>query len=198
MRVRRLALPARVRCTPMRLVPLVPLALLLLAAPLAAQDAAAPDAEAAVAAYVEAFAAADYVAAARLLDPDELAEFMGLMARLSEVGGEGLFDVDPDAAPPEAFAAFLERVMGAEPLMGEALETIRADVVGSVAEGDTLRHVVVRSRFEVGGAEMGGTQLVTARWTGDRWAVTFDARMQQFRAGLEAALAAEAAAEGDG
>lgn len=177
------------------------LALLLLAGPAAAQDAATAGpggAEAVVADYVEAFAAGDHVGAARLLDPDELAEFVDLMSALSALDETGAFDLDPDATPPEAFAEFLEAIAGAVPEMGGAMETLRADVVGSVAEGDTLRHVVVRSRFEMMGAEMGGAQLTTARWTGSRWVVTFDARMRQFKAGLEAALAAQEGADDDG
>ena len=155
----------------------------LLAAPALAQDAAtpgAPGAEAVVGAYTEAFAAGDHVAAARLLDPVELAEFVDLIAVLD--GAEP----DPDREPAEAFADFLAQLTGAEPRMGEAMETLRATVLGSVAEGDSLRHVVVRSRMEMAGVEAGGVQATTARWDGDRWVVTFDARMRQFKATLQA------------
>ena len=182
--------------------------LLALAGPAFAQDATTPGAggaEALVGDYVRAFAGGDYVAAARLLDPGELAEFVELMGALSALDETGAFDLDPDATPPEAFAEFLGAVTGAVPEMGEAMETLRADVVGSVAEvadpargGDSLRHVVVRSRFEMMGAETDAVQLTTARWTGSRWVVTFDAKMRQFKAGLEAALAAQGGAEGDG
>ena len=181
--------------------------LLVLAGPALAQDATTPGAggaEALVGDYVRAFAGGDYVEAARLLDPAELAEFVDLMGALSALDETGAFDLDPDATPPEAFAEFLGAITGAVPEMGEAMETLRADVVGSVAEvvdpargGDSLRHVVVRSRFEMMGAETDAVQLTTARWTGDRWVVTFDAKMRQFKAGLEAALAAQGGAEGD-
>lgn len=181
------------------------LLVLALAGPAVAQDAAPPGAatpgpggaEAVVTDYVEAFAARDYVGAAELLDPDELAEFVSIMTSLSELDESGAFDLDPSATPPEAFAEFLEAIAGAVPEMGGAMETLRADVVGSVAEGDSLRHVVVRSRFEMMGAEMGGPQLTTARWTAARWVVAFDARMRQFKAGLEAALAAQGGADDD-
>ncbi|MDT0633232.1 hypothetical protein RQM47_00565 [Rubrivirga sp. S365] len=175
--------------------------LLAFAAPAAAQDAATPGAggaEAVVGEYVRAFTGGDYVAAARLLDPDELEEFMGLMGALSELDETGAFDVDPDATPPEAFAEFLSALTGAEPLVGEAIESARGRVVGSVAEGDSLRHVVVRTQAEVMGTDIDGVELTTAQWTGDRWVVTFDAKMQQFKAGLEAALAAQGGAEDDG
>ena len=175
--------------------------LLALAGPALAQDAATPGAggaEALVGDYVRAFVGGDYVAAARLLDPAELAEFVDLMGALSALDETGAFDLDPDATPPEAFAEFLGAITGAVPEMGEAMETLRADVVGSVGEGDSLRHVVVRSRFEMMGTETGAVQLTTARWTGGRWVVTFDAKMRQFKAGLEAALAAQGGADDDG
>lgn len=169
----------------------------LLAAPAEAQDAGPGGAEAVVLDYARAFAAHDYVAAARLIDPDELAAFMGLLADLAALDETGAFDVDPDAAPPEAFAEFLAAIAGAEPLVDEALESARATVVGSVPEGDSLRHVVVRSRFEMMGTETSGVEVTTVRRTDDGWAVTFDARLRQFQAGLEAALAAQGGAESD-
>ena len=73
--------------------------------------------------------------------------------------------------------------------MGEAFETMRAHILGSVAEGDSLRHVVVRSAFEMDGVPTGGIQTTTARWTGTRWVVTFDERMRQFQRTMEAAIA---------
>lgn len=168
------------------------LALLSLAASAAAQDAStpgAPGAEAVVGAYADAFARGDREAAAQMLDPDELAAFVGALRRLGALGEDLPFAVDPDAAPAQAFAGFLDAVMGAEPLMGEALSTLRTEVLGSVPEGDSLRHVVVRSRFALGGEEAGGVEVTTARWAGGRWAVTFDEKMRQFQRGIEAAVA---------
>ena len=179
--------------------------LLLSAAPLAAQNAATPEAggaEAVVAEYVRAFATRDYAEAAGHLDPDELAEFAGLLVTLThqaaEDGGPGLFSIDPDAPPADVFADFLASTTRAEPLMDEALESLRASVVGSVAEGDSLRHVVVRSQFDLAGAPTGGVQLTTARWTGSRWVVTFDARMKQFKAQLDALANGPQEGGGDG
>ncbi len=167
----------------------VSLAVVLAAGPCLAQDAAtpgAPGAEAAVVAYVEAFAAGRHVEAAQALDPGELAEFVGLLQTLSAQGGAAPFDVDPKLAPPKAFAQFLAAVAEAQPELGEAYGSLEADVLGSVAEGDSLRHVVVRSRFTLAGAPTSGVQTTTARWDGARWVITFDDRMRQFRQTLEA------------
>ncbi len=165
---------------------------LLAVAPCSAQTATtpgAPGAEAVVGAYVDAFAAGQHVKAAGHLDPAELAAFTSLLDRMGKQAGTPLVDVAPGADPAQVFAAFLRQITGAEPLMGEAFETMRAQVLGSVAEGDSLRHVVVRSAFEMDGVPTGGVQATTARWTGTRWVVTFDERMRQFQRTLEAAIA---------
>ena len=159
----------------------------------AAQDARTPGAagaEAAVVAYARAFTAGDRQAAAGMLDPVELKRFVGLLRTAAELDDSGLFDVSDKAPPAQAFADFLDAVMGAEPLYGEALGSLRAEVVGSVAEGDSLRHVVVRSRFDLDGEAVDAVALTTARWTGTRWVVTFDEKMRQFQRGIEAAVAA--------
>ena len=161
--------------------------------PDAAPDAAttgAAGAEAAVGAYVEAFADGDQAGAARLLDPVELEGFVGLLRQMAELDDSGLFDVEPGAAPAETFARFLRAIVDAEPLYGDALGSLTGTVVGSVPEGDSLRHVVVRSRFQLDGSEVGAVALTTARWTGARWVVTFDEKMRQFQQGIEAAVSA--------
>lgn len=172
------------------------LALACLAASASAQDAATPGAagaEAVVGAYVEAFATGDFSTAAGALDPVELGEFVGLLGLLSETD-DAPFPVDTTAAPVEAFAGFLEAIVGLAPEMGDAFDSLQATVLGSVAEGDSLRHVVVRSEVRLFDATVSTVEATTARWTGTRWVVTFDAKMQQFRQMLEGALAAE----GDG
>ncbi len=84
------------------------------------------------------------------------------------------------------FAQFLSSVSRAQPELGEAYGSLRAEVLGSVPEGDSLRHVVVRSRFDLAGVPTTGVQTTTARWGGTRWVITFDDRMRQFRRTLEA------------
>jgi hypothetical protein len=173
------------------------LALLAAPASAAAQDPTTPGAagaEATVRAYAEAFVTGEHAAAAELLDPKELAEFVDLMGDLDD---SGAFRVKPGTSDAQAFAGLLEMMSGAEPLVGGALESLTTTVIGSVPEGDSLRHVVVRSRFEMMGAGLDGVEVTTARWTGDQWVITFDAKMRQLRAGLEAALAAGEAG-GDG
>lgn len=81
--------------------------------------------------------------------------------------------------------------------MGEAMGTLEAAVIGTVLETDSLAHVVGRSRFAMGGGEMGGVEVTTVRWTGDRWAVTFGEKLRGFRQMVRTALG-EHGAEADG
>lgn len=166
------------------------LACLLAAAPAAlAQDATTPGAagaEAAVGAYIEAFAAQDYAAAVRQMDPEEVAEFAGLLREFALFAPEGAPDTKGE--PAKVVAGFFEQMMGvsglAGDLFGEAVESLDAEIIGAVLEGDSLAHVVARSSFAMMGGQMGGVEVTTARWTGDRWAVTFGGQLASMREGL--------------
>ena len=159
------------------------LALALAAVPAAAQSATtpgAPGAEAAVEAYVAAFAAGDLEAAFAKTDPVQAAEFADLMSSLT--GGEK----PSGESPPKTLARMFEGVLGASSEVGEALGTLDAGVVGTVLEGDSLAHVVVRSSFSLFGGPLDGVQVTTARWDGRRWWITFGPELAAMRRGLEA------------
>lgn len=167
-------------------------ALLALAAGASAQaDPTTPGvagAEATVRAYVAAFAGGDGTAAARLMDPAEVAEFVDLMGLLGDADPDDEFVLDTAGDPAEAFGAFLETVFGAQAGMTEAMGSLEAAVIGTVLEGDSLAHVVGRARFSMLGGEMQGVDVTTLRWTGERWVVTFGEKLAGLRHGIRRGL----------
>ena len=146
----------------------------------AAQPNGQAEAEAAVRAYTAAFAEGNFEAAAERIDPVELAQFVGLLEPLMALSG-----APADAGPvperaPAAFAWFLETMGGMTPGLTDAMQTTRADVLGSVAEGDSLVHVVVRTRARVMGLDTEGVSTTTARRRDGRWVVALSGDLRTF------------------
>ena len=143
-----------------------------------------PDgAEAAVRAYTSAFATADWEAAGRVIDPAELVVMADLVAFIVEMDtteetrgllGEG--EGDPDNVL--LFARFMEMMAGMDPMMQDALTSMQFEILGSVVEGDSLVHVVGRSRTQMFGTEIDNVEVTSVRWLGDRWAVKLDEQMR--------------------
>ncbi|MEM1116492.1 MAG: hypothetical protein AAF845_14525 [Bacteroidota bacterium] len=177
------------------------LALLVAAAPAFAQDATtpgAPGAEAVVDVYIEAFATRDYTAAVRELDPAEVAEFADLLEELALLAPENALDTKGE--PAKVVAGFLEQMMDmagpAGGILGEAMESLDAEILGTVLEGDSLAHVVARSSFAMMGGSVARVEATTARWTGTRWVVTFGGQIATLREGLQMGLRMREGGEG--
>lgn len=160
-------------------------ALAALALPARAQDATTPGpggAEAAAVAYMDAIGASDWLGAARTIDPAELVAMGEIVSFITEQDStgeavEGLGGADGGEGA-EAFAQFMEAIVGMNPALEEAFRTLRYRVLGTVAEGDTLTHVLYRSTTTVYDTEVQSVAVISARWLGDRWAVLLDEQMR--------------------
>ncbi|GAB5536182.1 MAG: hypothetical protein Rubg2KO_24310 [Rubricoccaceae bacterium] len=137
-------------------------------------------AEAAVRAYTSAVAMADWEAAGRVIDPAELVVMSEVVAFIVEMdtteATQDLLTEDSDNV--RVFARFMDTMVGMEPMMKDALTSMRFEILGSVAEGDSLVHVVGRSKTEMFGAEIDNVEVTSVRWLGDRWAVKLDEQMR--------------------
>ena len=150
----------------------------------AASPPAAPDlapARQAVEAYIAAFAAEDWRAAAERIDRADLARlqpFVGL------IGGMAVEDPDFDgAAPPDdpvdAFVWFMEAMTEQVPMFGDLMGTAQGEVLGVVSETDSLAHVVQRSTVDMLGTEVSQVEVVTARLGADgRWRVALGGQLE--------------------
>lgn len=147
-----------------------------------AQDLTVPGpagAEAAVRAYTSAFATAYWEAAGRVIDPDELmvmSELVGFLAAMDTTGQ--VLQAGEEADNVLVFARFMDALIGMEPTMADALTSMQFEILGSVAEGDSLVHVVGRSRTQMFGAAIDNVEVTSVRWLGDRWAVKLDEQMR--------------------
>lgn len=179
-----------------RTLALAALAVLAASAPQAQSIAGA---EAAAQAYADAISAQDWAAAAALTDSTDLARLAELFDVIAAFGEEGadLFGMDGAESPQDAFVALMEFVSG-QPMMGEVFGSISMDLIGSVAESDTLVHVLGRTQTRMLGSEVSGIEVTTARWDGTRWVVKLKEEMEGMITAMEAAFANPALLEGFG
>ena len=158
----------------MRAAAALALALALAACAATPPPSASPDeaaAELVVGAYVDAFNRGDFRGAAALMDPDELEQFVDLVGMMMALPDA---PTDAGAVPtdgPDAFVWFLGTMDRLAPGMTDAMRSAEGDVIGSVAEGDSLVHVVLRTRASVMGIDAETVSTTTTRRRDGRWTV---------------------------
>lgn len=149
------------------------------ALPAAAQETP----EAVLTRYHETFRSGDYAANAAMMDPAALEELKATMTGLAGMaaaeGGEAemrtLFGVGSAAelaalAPAELYARMLAATLGGDE-MREVMRSAEIAVLGHVAEGGDVAHVVYRMRMSFGGVDVDQVQLAPMRRTPDGWRV---------------------------
>jgi hypothetical protein len=144
----------------------------------------------------------DYAAASAMYSPQALAEFRGMMGFLSEFPEEveaglygGLFgpEVTPETiakmSDTEYFAGFLTAVFSnIEDRIQAGIEFGDLQVLGEVAEGPNVAHVVTRTRAKVGEIEVEAMEVVSFTKASGAWQALMSGEIkgipQQLRATL--------------
>ena len=179
---------------------------------LAAQDAVTPrpagvpDAstpEAATVSLVDRIRTSDYEGMADLMHPDALEELRELfrpileaeeMAELrTEVFGTPSVEQATALSGRDIYETIISFALGADPATASAMQSVEADVVGHIMEGDTA-HVVYRMNMNVEGFEMSQTAVASYLQYEGRWLGLLTADLRGMVAGLRQALEAETAA----
>ena len=140
---------------------------------------------------------------AQLYDPGALRDFREMMSFLLEVPDESASQVlgalfGPGAtkqgvkamSEAEFFAAFLGGVMARSAQLGQLnFETI--EVLGSVGEGDSLRHVVTRTHISLADMSMESMEVVSLKKVENEWKLLLQGKIkgmaQQIKKALERA-----------
>ncbi|MDX1647192.1 MAG: hypothetical protein R3304_08610 [Longimicrobiales bacterium] len=149
-------------------------------------------------AYFAAIRTSDFEGAADLMHPDGLEQIGGLMRLLADAD-EGnelapvLFGVDQTdisaTSDEQAFAGLMRFALQQSPEMGELLGSMGSDVIGTVAEGDTI-HVLSRVSMDMMGATISQMEVVSLLPHDGDWRILLTGDI----AGLVAALRAQLAA----
>ena len=172
-----------------RLVPLLALAALVLGG-CAATRPAGPDpqgAVAAVTAYTEALSRRDWTAAGAQIAPAELEKLRGVLGMMAAFApAEGFEDVDFGEGP-EMFGAFIDFMVDAEPLMGDAMANLAMTPLGVVEEAPGVVHVVARAQSTMMGIETSSMDVTTVRWIDGAWKLDLAGDVQTFVQAMEAA-----------
>jgi len=104
-------------------------------------------------------ASGNFLGAAALMHPEALKRFHDIFAPIVDSDQTGQFlqgmfgmqrSVYYSASNQEIFAAFLNNTLYTDTLLIQALESTEVELLGSIQEGDDLRHVVVRSKMDMG------------------------------------------------
>lgn len=180
------------------------------APPLAAQEAATPrpagelDAstpEAATVALVDRIRTSDYEGMADLMHPDALAELRELLRPVleadqmedlrTEVFGTPSVEEATALSGRDIYETIISFALGADAATSAAMQSVEADVVGHIMEGDTA-HVVYRMNMNIEGFEMSQTAVASYRQHEGRWLGLLTADLRGMVAGLRQALEAPA------
>lgn len=184
----------------------------LLPAGLAAQDAAGqapagpPDAstpEAATLSLVESIRAADYERMSDQMHPAALEELRQLFQPIleapemaefrQEIFGVSSVDSATALGGREIYETIISFALGSDETTAAAMQSVQADVIGHLMEGDTA-HVVYRMNMNVEGIPISQTAVASFREYEGRWLGLLTADIRGMIAGLRQALEAQRAA----
>ena len=156
---------------------------------------------------VEKYAAAirvqNFSVAAGYVKPQDLADFkasfMPIYAAEVKEGVRGFLDATfgeqakPEAATEATPAAFFAHVMGFVFNLGDIqrkrLEVVDTKVLGEVAEGLSLVHVVVRNELKIGATRTSRVEVISAEKTGAAWQVLLPEKLRMLASIMERQLA---------
>ena len=125
-----------------------------------------------------------------MFDPKSLAEFREMMSFMSELPeeasaqvlgqffGAGTTSEDmKKMSDKDFFSRFLKGIMGQAAAMGQ-LNFKKIEVLGSVPEGDDVKHVVTRSHMEIGEMSMEAMEVISCRKSDAGWKVLMQGKMK--------------------
>lgn len=148
--------------------------------------------------------ASDWKGAAALFDDGALKSFRGMLQPIADAAsasdqeaGAALFGgIKPEAlkqaSDAEFFALFMGNMMSRLSSLGGGLGP--SQIIGSVAEGEDLRHVVTRTNAKAMGISITKMEVVSMRRRGDAWKVLLNGEMEGMAKAIQAMAAAKAGA----
>lgn len=135
----------------------------------------------------------DWRQAATLMHPEALEEFRSFFQKLVELETSGevatlFFNVRTpeefaELSDVEVYARLVSAMSTLSPEMIELMTSLDAEIIGSVAEGDTA-HVVYRMNASAQGVRISQIQVASFRKSGDRWMALLTGDLQGLVEGL--------------
>ncbi len=136
-------------------------------------------AESAAKSYLAAQQAGDWTKAASLMHPDALASMKRIFANVikTDTSGEAskaIFGVKNAAefdqlAGTAVFERLMAFIMQASPSMKTVMANTTSTILGQVAEGSDLVHIVYRTQIKLGSDELNEVDLMSFKKTGNGW-----------------------------
>jgi hypothetical protein len=165
-----------------------------------APSATAETPEAITESYFQLLQQSEWRQVADLYSPTALKDFREMMAFLTElpdeVSGEVLanfFGADATQesvaamSDPEYFAVFLGAMMAQASQVGQ-LDFTEIEVLGTVPEGDAVRHVLTRTHIKLGEVAMESMEVISLEQVDNAWKILMQGKMKGMASQLKAAL----------
>jgi len=150
--------------------------------------------------YFEMLKQKQWTEVAKLYDATALKDFKDMMSFLLEVPDEiaprvlGTF-FGPGATKERVkamsdldfFSYFLRGVMAQAAQYGQ-LDFRKVEVLGSVPEGDSIRHVVTRTHIGIGEMTMEAMEVISFKKKGDKWGILMQGKIKNMAQQIKKAL----------
>jgi hypothetical protein len=128
------------------------------------------------------------------MHPQALDDFKKMMAPFAEAAAtkeiaQMFFKVKSKAeyaalSSGEAFKRFMQNVVGAEPIMKEAISSIQAEPLGHVMEGADTAHVVTRTKAGAQGITTTKMAVITMKRDAETWKAMLSGEIDGFARAL--------------
>ncbi len=152
-----------------------------------------------IAHYIAATKAGDWAASAAWMHPEALATFREMMMPvfLADTSGQAARTLLGTAelatveklGDREVFERFLRAMTSAVPQLAEALAGAEMTVIGNVAEGPDVVHVVYRAKASMQGLSLEQVQTMALKRYGDTWRLMLTGQVEGMAAALRAQFA---------
>lgn len=149
--------------------------------------------------YVAATKAGDWAATSAWMHPEALARFREMMVPVfladesGQVARMFLGTADPAAVEKlddrQVFEQFFRATITAVPQFAEALAGAEMTVIGNVAEGPDVVHVVYRAKASMQGISIEQVQTMALKRYGDTWRLMLTGQVEGMAAALRAQFA---------
>lgn len=148
-----------------------------------AQEKAKGDVETAVNEYFGFFHGGDWASAATKMHPSALIEFKNIFTDIFDnlpagqnksQGLQMLFQLDSTSQlhamdPTRAFVTFMSSMATINPMMLEMMTSMKVEFVGSVPEGEDVRHCVIRTSMNTQGNDFSAMEVATFKKHEGEW-----------------------------
>ncbi len=158
--------------------------------------------EAVAKAYIAASTASDWSKATSYLDPEALVSFKRMFGEIMKLdkkneAGKELFGLKNNAefeqlSGEQVFTKIMEILLASVPQLKQMLSGAQNTIIGQVAEGSDIVHIVYRMNLKIENAPISKVEVMTLKKVGSSWRLQLSGEMEGAITAMAQAMAEEA------